>query len=704
MKAKKDNAEYVTFSSLQDCFKLNDPGIFRKYLMEVFNDLADLKDKNDQNYLGKISFYDYINLPIFISEKVFNSFSKSTSKGLTEKEFVDNLFKLYKGSFHEIIEIIFNILDYDKDQKIVKEDIKMFLSHLLLDVINDYYGLRIGAINQNGSNNIYDKQKESLNEANNILNEKLETMQSEIDLMQFTEIIIHKNSKIFLTIICFLYNKMTFNRDNYEAFKIKFNQIKEDEEESISQNNNNNINNEKPFFILIKIPQVYSLLYYPIYSFCRKYSIKKLSFKEAQNLKKIELNKMLLLNNNHQEKNDNKILYNNKLLIDNIVNNNIVNNNRFKTNYENWIYRVSETSKLRKFYLAIINKELYYYESEEKLNFCGMHNIAGCFVEECNSKKNYEGKDFYSFQICYKNKRKEKIYLCETEKISKKFVERIKRAIGNSDISELYEIKELIGKGKFGDVHLGIYKKTGINVAIKIINKEKVKTLEEKEFVRNEIGILKICHHPNIINFLHSFENKKNIYIVLEYIPGDNLENYLRPNFFILNETKVANIMGQISDGVKYLQQYGIIHKDLKPANIMIMKQEDSDIIKITDFGLSRIIFPNEKIIDRGGTLFYSPPELFLDIPQNKKGDIWALGVVLYYLLSRTLPFRGKSYEEVVKKIVKEEVIFDSWIWESRSQIAQDLIKLCLDKSLERRINIDDFINHPWMKKYRTNK
>ena len=101
---------------------------------------------------------------------------------------------------------------------------------------------------------------------------------------------------------------------------------------------------------------------------------------------------------------------------------------------------------------------------------------------------------------------------------------------------------------------------------------------------------------------------------------------------------------------------------------------------------------------------WYSPPELFLDIPQNKKGDIWALGVVLYYLLSRTLPFRGKSYEEVVKKIVKEEVIFDSWIWESRSQIAQDLIKLCLDKSLERRINIDDFINHPWMKKYRTNK
>ena len=172
----KENVQFVTFKSLHDCFRLNEPFIFRKYLLEIFKDLANYIDKNNRKYIGKMSFYDYIKLPIFIAEKVFNSFSRTSSKGLTEEEFVDNLFKLYIGSFHEIIEIIFNILDFDKDQKILKEDIEMFLNHLLLDVINDYYWVGMRTINENDLDNIYEKQMKSLNDANNILNDKLSKM------------------------------------------------------------------------------------------------------------------------------------------------------------------------------------------------------------------------------------------------------------------------------------------------------------------------------------------------------------------------------------------------------------------------------------------------------------------------------------------------------------------------------------------------
>ena len=213
-----------------------------------------------------------------------------------------------------------------------------------------------------------------------------------------------------------------------------------------------------------------------------------------------------------------------------------------------------------------------------------------------------------------------------------------------------------------------------------------------------------MIHHPNIIRLLDHLENNENIYIVIEYISGDNFEQYLTKNLFKFDEAHIANIMTQIASGVKYLHHYGIIHRDLKPANIMINKQNDSIKIKIIDFGLSKIISPNEKINDRSGTAPFSPPELFLGIPHNKKRDIWSLGVILYYSLSRILPFRAKTEKEIAQQIIDEEIKFEIELWENRSQIVQELIKLCLDKSFERRINIDDFINHPWMKKYRTYK
>ena len=190
----------------------------------------------------------------------------------------------------------------------------------------------------------------------------------------------------------------------------------------------------------------------------------------------------------------------------------------------------------------------------------------------------------------------------------------------------------------------------------------------------------------------------------MEYISGDNFKQYLKKNLFKFNEAHIANIMSQIANGVKYLHHYGIIHNDLKPSNIMITKQDDSIKIKIIDFGVSKIISPNEKINDSCGTTPFIPPEIFLGIPHNKKRDIWSLGVILYYSLSGILPFRGKTEKEIAQKIVDEKIIFEIELWFNRSQIVQKLIKLCLDKSFERRIDIDDFINHPWMKKYRTYK
>ena len=379
----------------------------------------------------------------------------------------------------------------------------------------------------------------------------------------------------------------------------------------------------------------------------------------------------------------------------------IANNN---ITYENYVYKITETGKLRRFYLVLVNKDIYYYKSETKKDFVGMHNLSGCFVQENFEKIILEGKLCVSFEIICKNKSKVRKYYLEDEKVMKEFVEKLKKAIGYFKFSDLYEMKEVIGKGKFGVVNLGIHKKTGQQVAIKILTKVNIKTPEDKELVRVEIGILKLCHHPNIVRLLDHLENNDYIYIITEYIGGGTLGQYFKKKKFNFSERQASNIMSQIASGVKYLQQYGIVHRDLKPDNIMITQQNDFGVIKIMDFGLSKIVSPNERLVDGYGTLSYVAPEILLRTPYNKEVDIWSMGVILFYMLSGRLPFRGKKEQDVAEKIVYDELEFDEDDWETRSVSVQDLIRACLNKDKDKRIKIDDFINHPWFKKNRKQK
>ena len=133
----KDKQEFVNFETIQDSLGLNNPLLFKKYLKEVFNDLGNSVNKQNIKFISRMAFYDYIKLPIFIAEKLFISFSKSSTQGLCEEEFVDNFFKLYMGSFEDTINIIFNLLDFDKDGIIKKDDVKIVLSYLPLNEQND---------------------------------------------------------------------------------------------------------------------------------------------------------------------------------------------------------------------------------------------------------------------------------------------------------------------------------------------------------------------------------------------------------------------------------------------------------------------------------------------------------------------------------------------------------------------------------------
>ena len=791
---KEKNNEYITFEHIQESLGLKNHSLFKKYLQEVFIDLSVQKSKSNEKYLSRLTFHEYIKLPIFISEKLFDSFASSNKQdGLTEDEFVNGFFKLYMGTFEETTKIIFNLLDFDKDGIIKKEDVKLILSYLPLNNINEENDKKIENINK-----VLGFQMKSLEEIEDIVNNTFKKYGDKMKFVHFKDTVQNKKSDVLLQIIFFLYQKKPFKAKNIESLKIKYEQINDKEYEKME---NEYKKRSKKSIVKIKAPNEEISTLFPVQIFFKK----KFNINTEENNYKENLNKSLNLmipkdsvlsntflnksdliiydeneiNNNYdndknnienfdknisivrldndttladsyklknfstddynnkdnlkeivdkskqrnyspskylnkQEKLNNLALtnksidYENSLISnseDNINDNDNGNNNNNEVDeeknicYENWVYKLIENKKLKKIFLSLVNKDLFYYKDKEKNNFLGMHNLSGCFVHEQPEKIDFESRKFYIFEIFFNNKSKIRKFYTPHIEIMKEFVSNIKKAIGYSKFSDIYDLKEVIGKGKFSVVNLGIHKKTQQKVAVKIINRDRIKTSEDKELVYIEIGILKLCHHPNIVRLLDHLENEDYIFIVTEFIEGMTLKKYFKNRKIVFTEPEACLIMNQIANGVKYLHKYGIVHRDLKPENIMITKQNNFDIIKIMDFGLSKIVSPQEKMIDGYGTLSYVSPEVLLRTPYNKEVDIWSLGIILFYMLCGHLPFKGDNQSDIADKIVNDNLEFDEKEWTKMSKDVKKLIAGCLVKEPEERITIEEFLNHSWFKK-----
>ena len=803
-KKNKSNNEFITFESIQKSLDITDPILFKKYLQEVFVDLSVKVNKSKIKYLSRLTFYDYIKLPIFISEKLYDSFSLSNNKeGLTEDEFINGFFKLYSGSFQETAKIIFNLLDFDKDGIIKKADTKLILSYLPLSDVSESMEKKLDL-----SQEILKFQMKSLVEIEDIVNKTFDKYENKMNFDQFKNTIQNQKSDVYLQIILFLYQKKPFTSENIKSLKpeytkkeleenqkkkilyenqmtkrksvkiknpnqlsmlsparkffrrsflltgINLNDEQQDSNKKFSKSTNPNILNnstnlthseidlKKSVFMNnssifssqsesdIPIPNGLEIknLENSINPYDKNISIVRLDNEGTfENEKKESLNNINeVIENSHQryssptkylqEKSNfskpflkNSINVGANLLpINEEINDNEKNNeneldeeNQEKVHYENWVYKLTENKYLKKFYLVLLNKDIYYYKDKEKHKFLGMHNLSGCFLQEGGENETIfiENQNFYIFEINFHNKSKIRKYYTPSLEICNSFVKKIKEAIGYIKFSDHYELKEVIGKGKFGVVNLGIHKKTQQKVAVKIINKDSIKSIEDKELVRIEIGILKLCHHPNIVRLLDHLETLDYIFIITEYIEGGTLGHYLKKNKFNFTEQQAANMIYQIASGIKYLHTYGIVHRDLKPDNIMITQPNDLGALKIMDFGLSKIVSSQEKMVDGYGTLSYVAPEVLLRAPYNKKVDIWSLGIILFYILCGHLPFKGNREVIIAEKIVNDDLEFDQDEWEDRSRKAKELIKSCLKKEPEERISINEFLNHSWIKK-----
>ena len=278
-----------------------------------------------------------------------------------------------------------------------------------------------------------------------------------------------------------------------------------------------------------------------------------------------------------------------------------------------------------------------------------------------------------------------------------------------------YKYGRLIGQGAFGKVNLGLNVLTGRVVAIKSFNKSNLNSNSENmKKIKYETNLMKKLNHPNITKILELFEDKEYILIIMEYINGGNLFSFLKKHRKVSEKTAKL-LYRQIILGIKYMHQQGIVHRDIKLENILI---DLNNNIKICDFGIGRVLSsPEQPLFDQCGTPMYIAPEILLcSKEKGYKGfpvDIWSSGIVLYILLSGTLPFSFKNSSSSLSESNESNLSEDNnnntelqysiinkepKEIENISKEAEDLLKKILKKNPEKRITCEEILNHPWMK------
>ncbi|EGR26942.1 protein kinase domain protein [Ichthyophthirius multifiliis] len=249
--------------------------------------------------------------------------------------------------------------------------------------------------------------------------------------------------------------------------------------------------------------------------------------------------------------------------------------------------------------------------------------------------------------------------------------------------------KICLGKGSFGCVYLVQDKQTEQKYAIKIIDLQQPNSKQVYEYLENEIQIHNQLNHKNIIKFIDSFKEDQKIYMVLEYAFNGNLFNFLKLNKNI-DQNLLFKFYYQTCLAVQYLHSLNIYHRDIKPENLLL---DENLNIKLCDFGWSI----NNLETQRNtfcGTLEYMAPEIIFRQQYDYKVDIWSLGIFLYELYHGFSPFEGRNFNQIQQLVYKGDIYFT----EGLEKCLKFLICQLLQADPVKRFNINDILNHSWIK------
>ena len=248
---------------------------------------------------------------------------------------------------------------------------------------------------------------------------------------------------------------------------------------------------------------------------------------------------------------------------------------------------------------------------------------------------------------------------------------------------------EKLGQGTFGIVVLGTHQITREKVAVKILDKEKILQETDKFRLEREIKILKNMRHNNIVHLYDVKETPTSLYIIMEYISGRELFDYIIYNKK-LSELEACKFYQQIISGIEYLGKIKVVHRDIKPENLLL---DNKNNIKIVDFGLSNSYPKNELLSTACGSPCYAAPEMINgEKYYGLKVDIWSSGIVLYAMLCGYLPFEESDNEKLYKKITEGKFKIPNFLSDS----AKDILHRILNVDPKSRLTIPEMKKHPW--------
>ncbi|ESP02150.1 hypothetical protein LOTGIDRAFT_111267 [Lottia gigantea] len=254
-----------------------------------------------------------------------------------------------------------------------------------------------------------------------------------------------------------------------------------------------------------------------------------------------------------------------------------------------------------------------------------------------------------------------------------------------------YQVLNLLGKGAFACVYRARSNKTGVEVAIKMIDKKLMKAAGMVTRVKKEVEIHSRLKHPSILELYNYFEDNNYVYLVIEICHNGELQRYLKTHCKVLSEDEARHFMKQIVEGMFYLHSHGILHRDLTLSNLLLSRDNN---LKIADFGLAtQLSVPDEKHFTMCGTPNYISPEVASRSAHGLEADVWSLGCMLYTFLVGKPPFDT----DAVKSTLNRVILADYEIPNHLSPEATDLIQSLLRKNPKDRISLKDLVKHPFM-------
>nr|XP_060644128.1 SNF-related serine/threonine-protein kinase-like [Anolis sagrei ordinatus] len=260
-------------------------------------------------------------------------------------------------------------------------------------------------------------------------------------------------------------------------------------------------------------------------------------------------------------------------------------------------------------------------------------------------------------------------------------------------IAGLYDLEGTLGKGHFAVVRLARHVFTGERVAVKVIDKGKLRGGGAVAQLLQEVRCMKLVQHPNVVRLYEVIDTQAKLYLILELGSGGDMFDHLLRHEGGLGEERAKHYFAQIVHAIAYCHRLHVVHRDLKPENVVFFQEQS--VVKLTDFGFSNCFQPGSMLATSCGSLAYSAPEILLgDEYEAPAVDIWSLGVILFMLVCGQPPFQEANDSETLTMILDCRYVIPP----SVSSSCADLISRMLRRDPRSRASLEEIEGHPWLR------